>query len=677
MAVDNNSDVVKEIFSATKYMIDASLNEAPFDKTVTGMIVGGSNKKNYYHVMIYGKNYDLPSYINNTLEPNTPVNVMVPQNNMDFAFIYAILGGESNIPPEGSVIHADQADYATKAGYASTVAVATDEIVGGILSSSGKNHVSVSKTGIATVNYVDKADTATDATNAVNAQNAVHANNADNATQANSALNAQHADEADEATHAITADIADTVENVPVATETRIGGIVSSSGPGHVQVDENGVATVPDAGGIKEVPVATESVVGGVISSTNSGKLAVESTGEASIIDAVLIKDSGVIEKPDSFGEGPWKIICTEDTSPDDPQTGVPSGGSEGDVLTKSSSDNYATQWSEFAPKATFATTAGNGVPTGGQPGQMLKKTSGENYAFQWVNSYSNPNLLDNWYLIDPINQRNIGSGVLWGDRTYASIDRWHAYEAGTTKWTTGIGVTLSGNTANSIIEQYFRPSIGFNSKNYTCTVIGYTSQTVAESPISLHFQWNTASHQDFQIDGTTIRISYRGTDKSYIRITNLGTLDYTIYAIKLELGNEQTLCYTSDGAKWEFLDSPPNKATELVKCQRWMYVIPTATEYAGVTFNPPTMYIALLQILNMEPIRVVSFAENGSFYLDCNGNRKQCFRGTDFTDISFAKTSNLVTIKINSSDTFFTSNKLSTAYLWGLSDNLVISSEL
>lgn len=57
----------------------------------------------------------------------------------------------------------------------------------------------------------------------------------------------------------------------------------------------------------------------------------------------------------------------------------VPAGGSIGQVLTKSSNENYAVEWSESA----------TGLPEGGTTGQVLTKSSDENYAVEWAESGS------------------------------------------------------------------------------------------------------------------------------------------------------------------------------------------------------------------------------------------------------------------------------------------------
>ena len=52
---------------------------------------------------------------------------------------------------------------------------------------------------------------------------------------------------------------------------------------------------------------------------------------------------------------------------------GVPSGGTAGQVLVKSNSTDYATEWDDI-----------RGVPSGGTAGQFLTKTSATDYATEW-----------------------------------------------------------------------------------------------------------------------------------------------------------------------------------------------------------------------------------------------------------------------------------------------------
>lgn len=61
-----------------------------------------------------------------------------------------------------------------------------------------------------------------------------------------------------------------------------------------------------------------------------------------------------------------------------DPGAGFPAGGTAGQVLTKLSDVDYATEWATPAkPEAE--------VPAGGTTGQILRKTGDEDYAASWA----------------------------------------------------------------------------------------------------------------------------------------------------------------------------------------------------------------------------------------------------------------------------------------------------
>lgn len=57
----------------------------------------------------------------------------------------------------------------------------------------------------------------------------------------------------------------------------------------------------------------------------------------------------------------------------EDAAGGIPAGGSTGQVLQKSSGEDYALEWGTVA-----------GIPSGGTTGQVLRKSSNNNYAVEW-----------------------------------------------------------------------------------------------------------------------------------------------------------------------------------------------------------------------------------------------------------------------------------------------------
>lgn len=137
----------------------------------------------------------------------------------------------------------------------------------------------------------------------------------------------------------------------------------------------------------------------------------------------------------------------------------------------------------------------------------------------------SRPQLLDNWYFADPINQRGV-SGTISTPGYF--LDRW--------KLTSGsVTISSGGITLNGTIQQILETA-----PSGTLTASYLTSSGVQKA-------------------------LYDSASKTF-SITATNTL---IKAAKLELGSVQTLAHL-EGSTWVLNDPPPNKALELAKCQRY-----------------------------------------------------------------------------------------------------------
>lgn len=204
----------------------------------------------------------------------------------------------------------------------------------------------------------------------------------------------------------------------------------------------------------------------------------------------------------------------------------------------------------------------------------------------------SNPNLLDNWYFPDPINQRGIvgqsdpSSGV--NDNSYI-LDRWF-------KSVTGVW-SLTGN--GLLIE-----NIGMLPENFWAvsqTTDRFGSFANRTSPIDVTYSVlinnqlystslsiaNSSKVQNLN-DAGTLKIRYglnSGFPNFTLRIMDGFTLPCTINAIKLELGTNQTLAIKNADGEWILNDPPPDKALELLKCQRYLVVFNSGM-YAGHRFG-------------------------------------------------------------------------------------------
>ena len=176
----------------------------------------------------------------------------------------------------------------------------------------------------------------------------------------------------------------------------------------------------------------------------------------------------------------------------------------------------------------------------------------------------SNPNLLDNWYFADPVNQRGLteyGEGY--------TIDRWCLYVSGTTTISIGNGVVihegaggyfqqrLERSKMEKLLGQAATLSVLIDNQLYSATdLLGYPGNRciirglpVGESSL---FWDDVKCEVNFSLTGGT------------------GVLQ----AVKLELGPVQTLAHQDASGNWVLNDPPPNKALELAKCQRYQFVI-------------------------------------------------------------------------------------------------------
>ena len=210
-----------------------------------------------------------------------------------------------------------------------------------------------------------------------------------------------------------------------------------------------------------------------------------------------------------------------------------------------------------------------------GAPGQVVGFNA--QGAAQAVQGWSNPNLLDNWYFADPINQRGQTEYIGNAKHVY-TLDRWRL--AGTSTVSAklevvdgGVRIT-SGNVFSQIVEDsVIRALIG---KTVTVSAL----MDIETPPVA----WQIGIVADNVWIGSTPLPKTAGTDilvSATISIGNVSTLIPWIYsdpggvyklkAIKLEQGAVQTLAHQNANGNWVLNDPPPNKALELAKCQ-WYY---------------------------------------------------------------------------------------------------------
>lgn len=194
-------------------------------------------------------------------------------------------------------------------------------------------------------------------------------------------------------------------------------------------------------------------------------------------------------------------------------------------------------------------------------------------------------NLLDNWYFVNPVNQRGKAEYTAVG----YMIDRWMLAKLSTATSVGEVRVTGNGLVLNNLgvpgpvyIRQIFDQVSIPNGTTVTFSVLvdetdfsgswfinkyGGASSQLTPGVNSITFKWNNKP-------GVANSVQVYSGDISEQQII-------TVVAAKLELGPVQTLAHKENG-KW-VLNEIPDYGTELAKCQRRFI-----RELDGVAFKTP-----------------------------------------------------------------------------------------
>lgn len=217
-----------------------------------------------------------------------------------------------------------------------------------------------------------------------------------------------------------------------------------------------------------------------------------------------------------------------------------------------------------------------------------------------------NPNLLDNWYFGNPVNQR--GQTGYTGVNTY-TIDRW-VTDNTVTVVDGGIMIKRTGHDA--LFYQYLEDSlinaIAGKVVTYSALTTDGLMTVTTKLPPSISSYWNT----DDAVQGDLVLDTVKsGAGKIYIRFVFASAVDgteATIKAVKLELGPQQTLAHQENGV-W-VLNEIPDFGEQLRKCQR--YLRPAGYAFVASAVNGNWYGSSLF--CRSEPMRTVPAIINGDY---------------------------------------------------------------
>nr|DAT89710.1 MAG TPA: hypothetical protein [Caudoviricetes sp.] len=224
------------------------------------------------------------------------------------------------------------------------------------------------------------------------------------------------------------------------------------------------------------------------------------------------------------------------------------------------------------------------------------------NTGFSYV---SNPNLLDNWYFANPVNQRGQTS---YGQTQQYSIDRWmitndYAYVDVADGY-----ITLRGNDVNGfggIIEKLESSiknallgktvTLSFFAKLYTtCAIAG--QQITPTDNFELYSITFLSSSADYVLFAAVTAVT-------------TGAKIADILAAKLELGPTQTLAHR-EGDRW-VLNEVPNYGEQLRRCQRYFYRF--NSHAYGWTYNNNIVNCLIPLPVTLRATPVITLYESGT----------------------------------------------------------------
>lgn len=217
-----------------------------------------------------------------------------------------------------------------------------------------------------------------------------------------------------------------------------------------------------------------------------------------------------------------------------------------------------------------------------------------------------NPNLLDNWYFGNPVNQRGLteytGAGY--------TVDRWiQAFDGTMTSTLTddGIKITAGNDGTYKNFEQVL-PDIPTNST--------FTLSFLVDNYAFVNQIYTGLGHSkfDIKIEDNLISLTFK-TGSSISGRKSIGIQvkvgkTAIIKAAKLELGSQQTLAHLENG-NW-VLNEIPDFGEQLRKCQRYFFKI-LGTHLYGWTYSTTVANFLIPLPVTMRAFPTLKIIKNGN----------------------------------------------------------------
>lgn len=236
-----------------------------------------------------------------------------------------------------------------------------------------------------------------------------------------------------------------------------------------------------------------------------------------------------------------------------------------------------------------------------------------------------NPNLLQNWYFGNPVNQRGQISytGAGYG------IDRWKA--AATAPNVTTIKDGHIELSQNGLIEQLLEEPYSLCGRQITASALlttglyTFTTTVPSKEELSAITTDTLLKSAYFSVGGNNIGYIYLMHTKAHDTVLRLRAFEgftVDVIAAKLELGSVQTLVHQDSSGAW-VLNEIPDYAEQLAACQRQLTPLSS--------YQCPAVRLGVNQILFFVPLPVTmrtlpTIEQNGFQVLSKTGEAQTGF---------------------------------------------------
>lgn len=209
-----------------------------------------------------------------------------------------------------------------------------------------------------------------------------------------------------------------------------------------------------------------------------------------------------------------------------------------------------------------------------------LKMPDSDETIAEHYRTFSNRNLLDNWYFPTAVNQRRKDTYSAKGETAIYSIDRLLVGRANLSVNEDGISFAWDGVTSTNGYLQQRVPFPNLGGNTFTFSVLTADNHLISRvievgTKIGTNYGEFVFEHHIAMIIGNV------GNNYAWCAIYSDTTAPTTLKAAKLELGRHQTLAHKENDI-W-ILNEIPDYATELAKCQRYQQVFKALQSYSTV----------------------------------------------------------------------------------------------